>query len=214
MIKLIKEMVEIAHQTGCSHLASSLSCLPILKNIFEVMTKDDLFILSKGHGSLSLYAILREKGLNPNIKLCHPNIDIKNGIECSTGSLGHGLPIAVGMALAKKLKNERGKVYVVIGDGECQEGSIWESLVLADQFKLDNIEVYIDGNDYQATSKVINRAHEKIQQSFSNIVRIEKTIKGGGLTLFNGHPDWHSHSLNEEEYQKIIGELNEILSRK
>ena len=214
MIRLIKKMVEIAKITGCSHLASSLSCLPILKTIYDSKQPEDLVILSKGHGSLGLYAILLERGLNPNIKLCHPNLDIENGIECSTGSLGHGLPIGVGIAYAKKIKEEKGIVNVIIGDGECQEGSIWEALNLAEQFNLKNLKVYIDCNEWQATSKTVNKAHLNLAYMFPQFIFLEFNIKGQGLSIFKNHPELHSFIVNDKNYDNLIGELNEILSRK
>jgi len=110
------------------------------------MTKDDQFILSKGLGVMALYAALEEKGLMTwNDKLMgHP----KRGrvILASTGSLGHGLPMAVGLALAKKIKGETGRVFCLIGDGECNEGTTWESAMLAAHHKLDNLVLIVDYN--------------------------------------------------------------------
>lgn len=110
------------------------------------MTKDDQFILSKGHGVMALYAVLEAKGLlDWSAKLMgHP----KRGgsILASTGSLGHGLPMAVGLAKAKKIKGEPGRVFVLIGDGECNEGTTWESALLAAHHYLDNLVVIVDYN--------------------------------------------------------------------
>ena len=102
--------------------------------------------------------VLQEKGYKPKI-LGHPDIEPCEGIPCTTGSLGHGLPVAVGMAMAKKLKKEPGHIYVLLSDGECQEGTTWESLMVAAHHKLNNLTVIIDRNRIQAldkTEKVLN----------------------------------------------------------
>ncbi|KKK81863.1 hypothetical protein LCGC14_2809120, partial [marine sediment metagenome] len=140
-----REILEMAMETGINHIASSLSVVEILCVLFSIAGDNDKIILSKGHGCLGYYILLQEKGYNPPLK-AHPDIDIKNGIECTTGSLGHGLPIAVGMALAKKIKKEEGNIYVLMGDGECQEGTTWESLLIAHQHKLDNLFLFVDYN--------------------------------------------------------------------
>ena len=93
-----------------------------------------------------------DKGLNPEIKT-HLAIDIKNGIHCTTGSLGHGLPIATGMAFARKKQKIKGKIFVMISDGECQEGTTWESLLIATKHKLDNLVIIVDRNGLQITGK-------------------------------------------------------------
>jgi len=100
-----------------------------------------------------LCLLLKEKGLDPKLTT-HLEIDPKNGINCTTGSLGHGLPIATGMAFAKKIKNAKGKIYVMLSDGECQEGTTWESLLIASKHKLDNLILLIDYNKIQALSRL------------------------------------------------------------
>ena len=113
------------------------------------LTKKDKFILSKAHASFPLCLILKNKGLKTKLKT-HLELDEKNGIFCTTGSLGHGLPIATGMALSRKLSNNSGKIYVMISDGECQEGTTWESLLIASKHKLNNLIILIDYNKIQA----------------------------------------------------------------
>jgi Transketolase, N-terminal subunit len=140
---LKKKALELRIQTfnafikkGEAHLGGSFSIIEILITLFEViMKKKDKFILSKSHASFPYCLLLRKKGYNPKLTT-HLEIDTKNGINCTTGSLGHGLPIATGMAFAKKKRGEKGKVFVLISDGECQEGTTWESLLIASKHKL------------------------------------------------------------------------------
>jgi transketolase len=126
--------------------------IEILISLYEIiLKKNDKFILSKSHSSFPLCLLLKERGLDPELTT-HLEIDVKNGIHCTTGSLGHGLPIATGMAFARKIRNVKGKIYVMLSDGECQEGTTWESLLIASKHKLDNLIVFIDYNKIQALS--------------------------------------------------------------
>jgi transketolase len=135
---------------GEAHLGGSFSIIEILLTLYEVvLKKNDKFILSKAHASFPLCLLLKEKGLKPKLTT-HLEIDEKNGIHCTTGSLGHGLPIATGMAFARKKQKISGKIYVMISDGECQEGTTWESLLIAAKHKLDNLVVLVDYNKIQA----------------------------------------------------------------
>ena len=135
---------------GEAHLGGSFSMIEILIALFEeIMVDEDKFILSKAHASFPLCLLLKEKGLHPRMST-HLEIDPHNGIHCTTGSLGHGLPIATGMALARSIKNEKGTIYVMMSDGECQEGTTWESLLIGAKHKLDNMAVLIDYNKIQA----------------------------------------------------------------
>jgi len=135
---------------GEAHLGGSFSMIEILLTLYEIIIKkNDKFILSKAHASYPLCILLQEKGLKPKLTT-HLEIDEKNGIHCTTGSLGHGLPIATGMAFARKKQKIPGKIYVMISDGECQEGTTWESLLIGSKHKLDNLVVIIDYNKIQA----------------------------------------------------------------
>ena len=137
-----------------AHLGGSYSMIEIIIALYKkILKKDDKFILSKAHASFPLCILLRENKLKPKVTT-HLELDEKNGINCTTGSLGHGLPIATGMAFAKKIKKESGKIYVMISDGECQEGTTWESLLIAAKHKLDNLVILIDYNKIQALSKL------------------------------------------------------------
>jgi transketolase len=170
----IRKRIIQMHRRGPS-VGSSLSAVDILTVLyFEVMdikTSDDperdRFILSKGHAASALYATLAEKGFirdeiledylkDGSILYGHPVKGSLPGIEASTGSLGHGLPIAIGIAWAAKNDNKKFKVYVLVGDGECQEGSIWEAANLATRLKLDNLVVIIDANNLQGYERVDN----------------------------------------------------------
>ena len=135
---------------GEAHLGGSFSMIEILIALFqEIMVNEDKFILSKAHASFPLCLVLKEKGLNPKMST-HLEIDPENGIHCTTGSLGHGLPIATGMALARSIKGQKGTIYVMMSDGECQEGTTWESLLIGAKHKLHNLTVIIDYNKIQA----------------------------------------------------------------
>ena len=139
---------------GEAHLGGSFSMIEILLTLYEViLKKNDKFILSKAHASYPLCILLKSKGLNPKLTT-HLELDKKNGINCTTGSLGHGLPIATGMAFARKKQKISGKIYVMISDGECQEGTTWESLLIGSKHKLDNLVVIIDYNKIQALSRL------------------------------------------------------------
>jgi len=171
MNSLRKRVFEICYKTNNPHLASSLSCLDIIENIYKSMKKEDVFVLSKGHGCPAWYAVLEKYGYKPKLKI-HPDIDKKNGIICTTGSLGHGLPIALGIALSKKVLNQKGKVYVLLGDTECQEGTTWESILLKMNLKLHNLNIIIDNNEINcrlAGCKVI-----KTEKEYPHVYRITK----------------------------------------
>ena len=141
-------------EKGEAHLGGSFSMIEILLILYEnFLRDDDKFILSKAHASFPLCILLREKGFKTKIKT-HLEIDKKNGIHCTTGSLGHGLPISTGMAFARKKLKKNGKIFVLISDGECQEGTTWESLLIASKHKLDNLVIIVDYNKLQALDKI------------------------------------------------------------
>lgn len=173
--KIIREeTIALSCKTGAGHLAPSLSCVEILTTLFNhylsYNTNDaqdrsrDRLIFSKGHGAYAYYVILNKLGFLPNyeldkfyngasIKGClTKNLDYM--IEASTGSLGHGLPISVGIAQAFKMQGMTNKVVCIVGDGEMQEGSNFEALALAYRFKLDNLLLIVDANNLQAMDKV------------------------------------------------------------
>jgi len=151
---LRRKTFEAFVEKGEAHLGGSFSIIEALIALYEVvMSTKDKFILSKAHASFPLCILLRDKGLEPKLST-HLEIDVENGIHCTTGSLGHGLPIATGMALAKRLRGESGRIFVMVSDGECQEGTTWESLLIAARHELGNLVVLVDYNKIQALSKL------------------------------------------------------------
>ena len=160
-----------------AHLGGSFSIIETLVTLYEnILNKNDKFILSKSHSSFPLCILLKENGLNPKLTT-HLEIDEKNGINCTTGSLGHGLPIATGMVFARK-NEKKGKIIVMISDGECQEGTTWESLLIASKHQLDNLIIIIDYNKIQALSKLndalpLDSLNKKINSFNSNCIQVK-----------------------------------------
>ena len=179
-----KNILHIANLSGSPHVGSALSCTDILATLyFKILNLNDYenrdrFILSKAHSAMALYSTLYEKGLlskddlegyyqNGGTLPAHTDKDTNPYIEISAGSLGHGLPIALGMAHSLKLKNKEQKVYVLMGDGESQEGSIWEAAMLAPQLNLDNLTVFIDRNNLQGYGRADELlSYEPIDKKF------------------------------------------------
>ncbi|MAF95157.1 MAG: hypothetical protein CMM60_05320 [Rhodospirillaceae bacterium] len=155
-LKLRQDTYNAFIETGEAHVGGSFSMIEAFLALHEeIITKDDKFILSKAHASYPYQIYLRSHGFNPKITT-HLELDRKNSIHCTTGSLGHGFPMAVGMALSRKKTNKLGNIYVMVGDGECQEGTTWESSLIAARFKLDNLVLLIDYNKIQALDSVQN----------------------------------------------------------
>jgi len=155
MVELKKRILEIAYKNNLSHLGSYFSALGIIEEIYHKKNNDDIFILSSGHAALALYVVLEKyHGHNAEELFAkhggHPHRDEEHNIYCSTGSLGLGITVAVGRALADKNR----KVYVLISDGESAEGSVWESLRFIKENNVDNIEVYVNINGYAAYDKI------------------------------------------------------------
>jgi len=180
-LKLRQDTFNAFIEHGEAHLGGSFSIIEMFLALHEeVLKEDDKFILSKAHASFPYCIYLREKGYNPPIST-HLEIDPQNGIHCTTGSLGHGLPIGVGMALAKKLQGKQGKTYVLVGDGECQEGTTWESLLIAARHQLDNLVVFIDYNKVQALSTL----EEALP--LDNLVAKFKAFNWDAIEVNDGH---------------------------
>jgi transketolase len=163
---------------GEAHLGGSFSIIEILITLFyKILKKNDKFILSKSHASFPFCIVLKEKGYKPKMTT-HLELDSKNGIYCTTGSLGHGFPISTGMAFAKKKLKKKGKIYVLISDGECQEGTTWESMLIASKHRLSNLVLIIDYNKIQALSKIkdvlpLNSLSKKIKAFNWNCIEIK-----------------------------------------
>lgn len=168
------KLVEMSHKAETPHLGGSLSCVDILVaaywGVLNVNPKDgvdpkrDRFVFSKGHAATALYTTLAMKGFispsmldnyaEPGSPLCeHPGPQCVPGVEAATGSLGHGLPIAAGMALAARIKGETHRVFALLSDGECDEGSVWEAAMFAGGQKLSSLTAIVDYNKWQATGR-------------------------------------------------------------
>lgn len=234
-----KEVIRVAVKNSAGHIAPSLSCVDILVALYyAVMEPQDRFILSKSHGGYGLYAILADKGILPKEKwenfdlpgCVERNLEI--GIEAGCGSLGHGLPMAVGLAWGLKLQNKPGRVFCLMGDGECQEGTTWEAIQFAVHHKLNNLRIIIDDNELQAmdfTRKVISgnigwqmegfglkpcnildghdvkwiaKMFRYKHMSDSPTLFICSTIKGYGLPCAEGIPAFHFRLPNEKEMRE------------
>lgn len=210
-IYLRKKIVNMILDSGSGHFGPSMSIVEIIRVLYDEILKHnpkkpnwinrDKFILSKGHGCLALYAVLSEKGYFPEKHLkniCkpksilggHPEFGKVPGIEASTGALGHGLPIAVGLAIAAKKNKNKNKIFVLMGDGELNEGTVWESCLIANKYKLSNLSIIIDYNKMQSYGNVKNILDlEPLKKKFSslnlkvykinghNIVQLKKTLK-------------------------------------
>ncbi len=233
------------------HIPSAFSILDILYCLYILLPKNssinlkdkDFFILSKGHASLALYAILEEAKVIDGAwqtSFCdfnsryggHPDMKKISGVHASTGSLGHGLPITVGKVLARRVLGVDSKAFCLIGDGELNEGSIWESLLLASHHKMSELTVIVDNNAssdralelHSLKSKfdafgfnvkeVNGHSHceilEAIQLSDSNkpSAIIAQTIKGFGIRDFEGNPAWHHAVPTKTQLENYLKALN------
>jgi transketolase len=242
--ELKKRIVIAAYRAGEGHLASAFSILDILYVLYnQVLKPEDYFVLSKGHASLALYAVLADKGVIPREWLDHfteynsplgghPDRNKIPGVVFSTGSLGHGLPQAVGLALALKVQKKPGRVYCLIGDGECNEGAIWEALLLAYEHELTNLVVIVDNN--HSNDRALNlrflpdkfrtfgyftifipgHEHSKIAAACFTydcdypIAIIAETLKGKGCKRMEDNPEWHHKTPNRSELNEILAELD------
>jgi transketolase len=183
-----KDIIEAVHSAGAGHPGGSLSSADIFAVLyFYVMRVDpknpqwedrDRFVLSKGHCSPALYGALAEKGFFPKEDLLtfrktnsymegHPSMKLVPGVDMSTGSLGQGISTAVGMALAGKLNKKDYRVYALLGDGELQEGEVWEALMSAAHYKLDNLTAFLDHNGLQIDGKITEvLSPEPVEEKF------------------------------------------------
>ncbi|MCL2202486.1 MAG: transketolase [Defluviitaleaceae bacterium] len=257
--KIRKNIFLTACAGGVGHLASAFSIVEIIYALYikGVLCHDsknptwegrDRFILSKGHGCLALYNVLSLGGYFEEDELwtfCRPgsrmggepNVLELPGVEASTGSLGHGLSIGVGMALAARADNMDNKIYVLVGDGECQEGSIWEAVMAGMAFGLDNLYVILDENKLQKMGFVsdimrINCWEERFKafgwqvkkangHNVADIykqltgewtagvprVLIAQTTKGKGVSIMENAPGWHWKMPNKRELKIVMQEL-------
>lgn len=258
-----KKILTTAYEAGAksAHVGGALSCVELISAIFTSYNifnsenlKDDFirdrFILSKGHACLAYYSSLNEIGLisDDEMKtfeddgsnlLGHPVINKKLGIEFSTGSLGMGLSIGIGLAIASQKKNENFKTFVIMGDGECNEGSVWEAAMAAPNLKVKNLLAIIDKNKFQQTganSDIMNI--EPIEEkwrafgwnvetldghdissilSYFKTIDFEKpnllvanTIKGKGFSFSENNNAWHHGVISKKIYEEALKEIDKI----
>jgi len=205
-MNLKKRIAVIAYKNKLGHLGSYFSSVDIIDEIYSEMDRDDIFILSSGHAALALYVCLEKyKGQDAEALFLkhggHPHRDEKRGIYCSTGSLGLGLTIALGRAVANKNR----RVHVLISDGECAEGSIWEALKTIVEQKIDNIEVHVNVNGYAAYMEIDKSYLEQRLKAFLPSIKIHYTNveQYSFLKGLNAH----YHVMNEENYNEVLKEL-------
>lgn len=243
----------MAHDSKSAHVGSSLSCVDILTVLYfdilklEPWENRDVFILSKAHGAMALYAALAETGImnenllkgylkNDGTLPAHLDRFTARGVEVSAGSLGHGFNMGLGIAYGFKKRNLKRKVYVLIGDGESQEGSIWEGALFGSKLGLDNFTVILDYNNLQGYGRAkeicsyepvrdkweafgwntaIVNGHDicALQKAFrettankSNII-IANTVKGKGVSFMENKLEWHYYIVTGEHKDKALEEL-------
>ena len=256
--KIRGRIIQLSHQSRTPHLGSSLSFVELLVYLYweflkvsPEIAKDptrDRFILSKGHGITTLYAILAELGFfSPELFEDyaqagsplpeHPSPSCVPGIEAATGSLGHGLSIAIGMAFASKMNVIDYNVVCLLSDGECNEGSTWEAALLAPAHNLDNLIAIVDFNKWQATGRssevtALEPLEEKFESFGWNSIRIDghdfrqiksalatakksdkpfaiiaDTVKGKGIKMMEDDNNWHYRIPSKEEVDSAFEEL-------
>ena len=200
--KLKKRILEIAYKHKLSHLGSYLSSVDIIDSIYKKKSKDDIFILSSGHAALALYVVLEKYEKNNAVDLFnkfggHPVRSEEDGVFCSTGSLGTGLTIAIGRAIASPNK----RIFVLISDGETAEGSIWESLRFINENYLDNIEVHVNINGYGAYD-LIDKDYLsfRLKSFLPNIILHETNVN---QTKFLNGLNAHYYVMNKKDFESI-----------
>ena len=249
--KCAKTLIDLYKNANAGHIGSSFSCLEILIDLcFNRMKAEDIIVLSKGHAAGALYTTLSLSGKLPEADLssfykndtilaAHPPCSRKiESIPFGTGSLGHGLSLAAGLVFSQRFTGKNYKVYCIISDGDCNEGSTWEAALFASHHKLKNLTVIIDLNGVQGigyTKDIINlepigdkwksfgfdvstaengNNFDSLNNAF-NITKknkpqcvIARTIKGNGISFMENKIEWHYLPVNEDQYTKAISEIN------
>ena len=249
-----RRILEVSQRLSALHVAPAFSCLELVDSIYYFCMDDpragkDVFILSKGHGAMAQYVVLESLGLMSSaevLSVCQPGSPIGGhpdrgnpGVVASTGSLGHGLPIALGLAKGANELRENSQVFLVMSDGEFMEGSVWESLMLAPSLGLNNLAIFVDHNKSISRGKIpvmhpnFLPLAEKIQafgwetvevdghnssaivNAFRNrcgdkpLAIVGHTVKGRGVSYMENEPIWAYRSPNPEEYAIAIAELRD-----
>ena len=248
-----RTIIRIAHSSKSPHVASALSCVDILAVLYfqkmklEPWSKRDIFILSKAHAAMALYSALAQKGIiekkildgylkNDGTLPAHLDRGTAKGVEVSAGSLGHGFNIGLGMAYGFKKRNQLRNVYSLIGDGETQEGSIWEGALFAPKLGLDNFTAVLDYNNLQGYGRareicefeplkakweafgwfvveVNGHDHAALLEALNLDSRgrpkmiIATTIKGKGVSFMEDQMIWHYYVVTDEVKEKALKEI-------
>jgi transketolase len=254
--KLRKTIADIIFNSKEGHIPSSFSIVDIIDFLYEEVLKfdpknpawieRDYFVLSKGHGAAALYVVLHKHGFisDRDLELYsqkngilggHPDTTCVPGAEASTGSLGHGFPTALGIALGLRIQSKLNRVFALLGDGECNEGTIWEAALVGAKQQLGNLVAIVDLNGSAAQILPVDPLIDKwrafgwdalevdghdrgsLRQAISKIefgsvgkphVMIAKTIKGKGVSFIEGHGKWHHRIPSREELGQIYNELS------
>ena len=248
-----KKIIEMANKSKGPHVGSALSCVDILTVLyFDVMNLEpwedrDIFVMSKGHAAMALYSTLTFRGIigkplldgyyqNDGTLPAHLDRFVAKGIEVSAGALGHGFNVGLGMAYGFKKKNQRRKIYVLIGDGEAEEGSIWEGALFAPKLGLDNFTAIMDYNNLQGYGRPrelcsfepirekwesfgwhvievnghnLQAIRDALMEEFSGKPKIDiaSTIKGKGVSFMEDQLVWHYYIVTDEHKEKALKEL-------
>jgi transketolase len=257
-IDIRRHCIRTQKTVGSGHLGGAFSAVELMVYLyFKKMNIDinnplkedrDIFVISKGHASIGYYSVLAERGFFPieelktyrkiNSRLQgHTHIDDAPGIECTTGSLGQGLSFGIGLALGYCKKKINNKIFVLLGDGEIEEGQVWEAAMLQGHLRLKNLVVIIDSNRLQLDDTCeniielsdleskfrafgfntitidghdfnqIEAAFEKLKPDSANVI-IANTVKGKGISFMENQVIWHAQKVNEEEYVRALQELD------
>jgi transketolase len=259
--RIRRRILDMAYAAGASgaHIGGALSIVELLATLYShvlkydpsnpTWEKRDRFILSKGHNGIALYAVLAEVGIlsqeeidsfqkSGSMFTTHPIMNRQKGIEFSNGSLGMGLSLGAGLAMAAKIKGQRHRVLVCMGDGECNEGNIWEAAMTAAHYNLDNMIALIDKNTFQlggSTDKIMNTGELALKWAHFgwNVVDIEghdveqilcafdeyrmehqpwaiilNTTKGKGFSFSENNNAWHNGVITKSQYDAAVKELD------
>ena len=198
---LKQRLLHLCHKNRLHHLGSYFSALDIIDNIYQDMQSDDVFILSCGHAAAALYVVLEKYYGFDAQKLIelfgdHPKLSSEYKIHCSTGSLGLGILVAVGRAVADKTKN----VYCLMSDGEAAEGSVWEALKFAHEYNVKNLKIYVNANGYSAYAQVDLEYLEKRIKAFHQDVKFVRTTVEH-FDFLRGL-DAHYYCMSDDDYER------------
>ena len=205
MKDLYKRLLDICYERQLHHLGSYFSALQIIDQIYSEMDKDDIFILSNGHAVVALYVILEKYYGLDAVELHekygdHPKRNELDKLHCSTGSLGMGVTVAVGRALANPDRN----VYCLLSDGECAEGSVWEALRFAYENKVTNLKLYVNANVWSAYDTVdLDYLENRIKAFHPDVNYVRTTVEHFGLKGLHAHYT----NFNEEQYKEALASL-------